>query len=180
MSPSIILHAIAPPPPCVDNRPAGDYALGHSSLSFAPRAMPSVSATAAPAPPHTTHLLSPTPVMEDMSSAAAPHSLPLLAPSPLSPPPDLGAGHRVEVLHGRRLPWSSASTMTDRSTLMATASSPPWSIMAAKADAHAPGQKAAPHFGSRCSRATRPRRPRPEVRGTRLSAAARRCRCQPA
>jgi hypothetical protein len=80
MSPSIILHAIAPPPPCVDNRPAGDYALGHSSLSFAPWAMPTASATAASAPPHTTHLQSPTPVMEDMLSAVAPHSLSLLAP----------------------------------------------------------------------------------------------------
>jgi hypothetical protein len=90
------------------------------------------------------------------------------------------SGASREVLHGRRLPWSSASTTIDRSTLMATASSPPWSIMAAKADAHAPGQKATPHFCSHCSRETSPRRPRPEVRGTRLSAAARRCRCPPA
>jgi hypothetical protein len=48
-----------------------------------------------------------------------------LHPSPLLPPPDLGVRHRMEVLHGRRRPWSSASTTTDRLTSMDTASLPP-------------------------------------------------------
>jgi hypothetical protein len=84
-----------------------------------PWAMPSASATAPPASPHPTHLPSPTPYHGGHVTG---HCAPLASsprPSHLSPPSDLGAGHRMEVLHGRRRPWSSASTTTDRSTSMA-------------------------------------------------------------
>jgi hypothetical protein len=45
-----------------------------------PRARPSALATALPAPPHPTHLPSPTPIMEDAPPVAVPHSLPLFTP----------------------------------------------------------------------------------------------------